>query len=151
MNPRVIAASVAGAVVIFLLGYAIWGVLFVSLMKDGVIQHVGLTRETPNFVALFSSNLVLALLVAFIFEYWSKTRTFLAGLRNGAIIMFLISLSEDLSFMGYMHLYEGFMPVVVDVLAETLRVSLAGGAIGAVLGWMTKRVERRRSEEQRIG
>ena len=60
-------------------------------------------------------------------------------MRNGAIIMFLISLSEDLSFMGYMNLYEGFMPVVIDVLAETLRVSLAGGAIGVVLGWMSKR------------
>jgi hypothetical protein len=63
-------------------------------------------------------------------------------LRNGAIIMFIITLSKDLSFMGYMNRYEGFMPVVVDVLAETVRVSLAGGVIGAVLGWMTKRTEK---------
>ena len=92
MNFRVLAATVAGAVVIFVLGYAIWGALFTSLMNEGVIQHPGLEKETPNFVALFSSNLVLAFLVAVIFEYWSKTRTFVAGLRNGAIIMFLITL-----------------------------------------------------------
>jgi hypothetical protein len=139
MNLRVLAATVAGAVVMFILGYAIWGVLFASLMKEGVIQHARLTKETPNLFALFASNVGVAFLVAFIFEYWSKTRTFVAGLRNGAIIMFIISLSEDLSFVGYMNLYEGFKPVVVDVLAETLRVSLAGGVIGAVLGWMTPR------------
>jgi hypothetical protein len=138
MNFRVLVATVAGAVVIFVLGYAIWGGPFASLMNEGVIEHAGLERETPNFVALFGSNLVLAFLVACIFEYWSKSRTFLAGLRNGAIIMFLITLSKDLSFMGYMNLFEGLMPVLVDVLAETVRVSLAGGTIGAVLGWMTK-------------
>ena len=27
------------------------------------------------------------------------------------------------------------MPVIVDVLAETVRVALAGGAIAAVLAW----------------
>jgi hypothetical protein len=145
MKMRVLASTVAGASVIFMLGYAIWGGLFVSLMKEGVIQHAGLTKETPNFVALFSSNLLLAFLVAFTFECWSKTRTFVGGLRNGAIIMFIISLSEDLSFMGYMNLYEGFMPIVVDVLAETVRVSLAGGVIGATLGWMTRSAEPARS------
>jgi len=141
MTLRVLAATVAGAVAIFVLGYAIWGVLFTSLMNEGVIQHPGLEKETPNFVALFSSNLVLAFLVAFIFEYWSKTRTFVAGLRNGAIIMFLITLSKDLSFLGYMNLFERLMPIVLDVLAETVRVSLAGGVIGAVLGWMSERAE----------
>ena len=52
--------------------------------------------------------------------------------------MFLIILSKDLSFMGYLNLYKGFTPVIVDVLAETLRTSLAGGVIGAVLGLMSK-------------
>ena len=139
MNVRVLAAAVAGAIVIFVLGYAIWGVVFASVMHDGVTQYPGLTKETPNFVALFSSNLALAFLVAFVFEYWSKSRTFVAGLRNGALIMFFIILSKDLSFLGYMNLYQGFKPVVVDVLAETARVALAGGVIAAVLGWMNKR------------
>jgi len=49
--------------------------------------------------------------------------------------MFLVALSTDLSFLGYMNLFRGFMPVIVDVLAETVRVALAGGAIAAVLVW----------------
>jgi len=53
----------------------------------------------------------------------------------------LIALSKDLSFMGYMNLFKGFTPVLVDVFAETVRVSLAGGAIGAVLGMMSKDAE----------
>jgi hypothetical protein len=141
MNIRVLASAVTGAIVIFFLGYAIWGVLFADSIHDGVTQYPGLTKETPNFIALFSSNLVLAFLVAFIFEYWCRTRTFVAGLRNGAIIMFLITLWKDLSFTGYMNLYQGLQPVVFDVLAETVRVSLAGGVIAAVLGWMNRKAD----------
>jgi hypothetical protein len=40
--------------------------------------------------------------------------------------------------MGYMNLYKTIAPVVVDVLAETARTSLAGGAIGTVLGLMNQ-------------
>jgi hypothetical protein len=54
----------------------------------------------------------------------------------GAIIGVLIHLSWKLSLMGYMNLYKRIAPVVVDVLAETARTSLAGGAIGMVLGLM---------------
>src|SRR5688500_10804100 len=101
MSVRVLVAAVAGAIVLFMLGYAIWGVLFTSLLNEGVTHHPGLEKESPNLVALFSSNLALAFLVTVIFEYWSTSRTFVAGLRNGAIIGFLICLTKDLSFLGY--------------------------------------------------
>ena len=139
MSLRVLAATVAGAIVLFMLGYAIWGVLFTELLNEGVTHHPGLEKETPNLLALFSSNLALAFLLTVIFEFWSRSRTFLAGLRDGAIIGFLICLAKDLSFLGYMNLFERPTPIVLDLLAETLRVSLAGGVIGAVLGWMAER------------
>ena len=53
-------------------------------------------------------------------------------------MMLLIALSKDLSFMGYQNLFIGFIRVIVDVLSETARVSLAGGVIGAVLGMVSK-------------
>jgi hypothetical protein len=101
----------------------------------------GLNKNPPDFVPLALANLVLAFLLAFIFEHWANVRTFVGGLKSGAIIMFLIALSKDLSFMGYMNLFKGFTPVLVDVFAETVRVSLAGGAIEAVLGMMSKDAE----------
>jgi hypothetical protein len=141
MKFRILAAAVAGTVVIFSLGYLIYGMLLVSFMQDNLIQYPGLNKNPPDFVSLALSNLVLAFLLAFIFEHWANVRTFAGGLKSGAIIMFLIGLSKDLSFMGYMNLFKGFTPVVIDVLAETVRVSLAGGVIGAVLGMMRKDAE----------
>ena len=141
MKFRILAAAVAGTVVIFSLGYLIYGMLLVSFMQDNLIQYPGLNKNPPDFVSLALSNLVLAFLLAFIFEHWANVRTFAGGLKSGAIFMFLIGLSKDLSFMGYMNLFKGFTPVVIDVLAETVRVSLAGGVIGAVLGMMRKDAE----------
>ncbi len=141
MNARVLLASFAGAVTIFVLGYLIYGVLLVSYLKEHMVQYAGLNKEpTPDFVPLFLSNLVLAFLLAYTFDNWLKIRTVIGGLKTGAIIMLLIGLSKDLSFMGYMNLFKGFAPVIVDVLAETLRVALAGGVIGGVLGLMNKAV-----------
>ena len=142
MKIRVLAAAVAGALVIFVLGYLIYGLLLVSYLKDNMNQYAGLNKEPmPDFVPLFLSNLVVAFLLAFIFEYWAKVRTFVGGLKSAAIIMFLIALSKDLSFLGYMNLFKGFTPVVVDVLGETVRVAIAGGVIGKVLGLMSKEGE----------
>jgi hypothetical protein len=139
MNTRVLLASGAGAITLFVLGYLIWGMLLGSYFKDNTIQYAGLIKQpTPNLVSLFLSNLVLAFLVALIFDQWASIRTFVGGLIGGAIIGFLIHLSWKLSLMGYMNLYKEFTPVVVDVLVETTRTSLAGGVIGTVLALMNK-------------
>jgi hypothetical protein len=144
MKARVLVAAVAGAPIIFALGYLIYGMLLLSYMRDNTIQYPGLNKEPPDFVPFVLSNLVLAFLLAFVFEHWANVRTFVGGLKSGAIIVFLIILSKDLSFMGYLNLYKGFTPVIVDVLAETLRTSLAGGVIGAVLGLMSKPAGRKK-------
>lgn len=138
---RVLVATVTGAVTIFVLGYLIYGVLFASLMKENTIQYVGLYKDPPDFVILILKNIVQAFLLVFIFEYWAGIRTFLGGLKGGAIIMFLITLSVNLSLMSYMNLHQGYIPSILDVLGETVRAGLAGGVIGAVLGLMNKNAE----------
>lgn len=142
MKIRVVAATFAGGLVIFVLGYLIYGMLLVSYLKENMIQYAGLNKEpVPDFVPLFFSNLVVAFLLAFIFEYRAKVRTFVGGFKSGAVIMLLIALSKDLSFLGYMNLFRGFTPVIVDVLGETVRVAIAGGVIGQVLGLMSQEKE----------
>jgi hypothetical protein len=39
MKFRILAATVAGTVIIFSLGYLIYGVLLVSFMQDNLIQY----------------------------------------------------------------------------------------------------------------
>ena len=133
---RILLATLAGAITLFVLGYLIWGMLLASYFKDNDIQYAGLSKQPPNLVSFFLSNLALAFLLAFVFDQWASISTFVGGLGGGAMIGVLIHSSWKLSLMGYMNLYKKLTPVFVDVLAEAARTSLAGGAIGTVLGLM---------------
>lgn len=138
MNIRAILASLAGAVTLFILGYLIWGILLGTYFNANEIHYEGFIKQPPNFISLFLSNLSFSFLIAFIFHKWALIRTFAAGLIGATIIGFLIHAGIKLSLVGYANLYKEVTPVIVDVLTETARTSLAGGVIGAVLGWNSK-------------
>jgi hypothetical protein len=137
---RVLAATVAGGIAFFGLGFVIYGLLLDPYMKANMIQYAGLMKEPmPDMVPLIAANLANALLFAFIFDYWAGIRTFVGGLKGGAILMFLISVTIDLQFLAFMNLWKGgFVPVIVDIIAATILGTLAGGVIGLVLGLMNK-------------
>ncbi|MEQ1764606.1 MAG: hypothetical protein ABL984_15865 [Pyrinomonadaceae bacterium] len=136
MNLRLLAGTAAGAITLFLLGYLIWGIVLASYMKENTFQYAGLIREPPDLIVLIISNVVMAFMLAFVIEYWASARTFLGGLKVGAILGFLFALSIDIGELGYMNLYRGYAIIAVDVLGETLRDAVAGGVIGTVLGLM---------------
>jgi hypothetical protein len=57
---RVLLATVAGAITLFVLGYLIWGMLLASYFKDNEIQYAGLSKQpAPSLVSFFLSNLAL--------------------------------------------------------------------------------------------
>lgn len=136
MIMRVLAGTLAGAITLFVLGYLIYGILLISYMKANTFQYAGLVRDTPDLIVIFLSNLVMAFMLAVVIEYWASIRTFVGGMKVGAILGFLVALSIDLGELGYMNLYRGYALIALDVLGETLRDGIAGGVIGAVLGLM---------------
>ena len=142
MLMRVLAATVVGGITIFVLGFLIYGMLLDPYMKANMVEYAGLIKDPPGWAALVGANMANALLFAFIFDKWAGIKTFVGGLKGGAIIMFLISVSLDLQFMAFMNLWKGGpLPVVVDIIGATVLGALAGGVIGAVLGMMNKSSE----------
>jgi hypothetical protein len=139
MNMRILVATVAGGVTLFLLGWLVYGVLLSDFMKTNMVQYPGLMKEPmPDMVPLVLANLVLAALFAFVFDYWASIRTFMSGLIGGVVLMFLISLYFDLSALSFMNLMKGITPVIVDVVAATSIGAITGGVVGLVLGLMHK-------------
>lgn len=140
MLVRVLAATVAGGIAFFVLGFLIYGLLLDPYMKANMIQYPGLMKEPmPDWAPLVASNLVNALLFAFVFDYWAGIRSFVGGLKGGAILMFLTAVTLDLQFMAFMNMWKGGpLPVIVDIIGATVLGALAGGVIGAVLGLMNK-------------
>ena len=141
MNIRALLATVAGAITVFVLGYLIFGLLTAPYVKEVAIQYAGLRKEPPDFTLLILKNIVQALLLVFIFEYLAGIRTFLGGLKNGAIVMLLVTLSGNLNLLSIMNLNTGVRAEILDVLGETVRFAIGGGVIGGVLGLMNGRAE----------
>ncbi len=136
MVARVVAATFAGGVVMFVLGFLIYGIALDAFMKANMVQYTGLIKETPDFILLGVANLTYAFLLAFIADYWARVRTFAGGAKLGAIVAFLFALTLDLMFMAFMNLYSTFLVVIVDIIASTVMGAIAGGVIGLVLGKM---------------
>lgn len=139
MLTRVLGATVAGGIAFFILGFLIYGlVLDPMVMKPNMKEYAGLMNETPVWVPLVLANFVSAFLLAYIFEQWAGIRTFIGGMRGGAIVWFLISLSFQLMFAAFMNLSKNYTPAVADVVGSTVMGALGGGVIGSVLGMMNK-------------
>ena len=57
-----------GGLVLFLLGYLVYGVLFASFFATNVGTATGVTREPFNFVALLLGQLAFAAILTMIFN-----------------------------------------------------------------------------------
>jgi hypothetical protein len=136
---RVLAATLAGGIAMFGLGYVIYALILDPYIKMHTIQYGGLMKEPmPDLVPLFCSNLVGAFLFALVFDQWAGIRTFAAGLVGGALLMFLIVLMIDLQYLAFMNLAKDGVPLILDVLGATVLGSLSGGVIAFVLGLFYK-------------
>lgn len=140
MLTRVLAATVAGGIIFFALGFVVYGlILDPMVMKPNMNPEAAkLMKESPNFVPLVLSNFVSAFLLAYIFEQWASIRTFVGGMKAGAIIWFLIGLSFQLMFLAFMNMFTGYTPMIADIIGSVIMGAIGGGVIGAVLGVMNK-------------
>ncbi len=139
MLTRVLAATVAGGIAFFILGFVIYGlILDPMVMKPNMITYPGLMKETPVWVPLVLANFVSAFLLAYIFDKWATISTFVGGLQGGAIVWFLISLSYQLMFIAFMNMSKNYTPAIADVLGALVMGGIGGGVIGQVLGMMNK-------------
>lgn len=139
MLTRVLAATVAGGVAFFILGFLVYGlILDPTVMKPNMNTYAGLMNETPLWIPLVLANFVNAFYLAYIFDKWASIRTFIGGLKGGAVVMFLIALAFQLMFMAFMNLSKNYIPFVADVLGSTVMGAIGGGVIGQVLGMMNK-------------
>lgn len=137
MVARILAATVAGAITIFVYGFLVWGMVLADAMQPHMNTYEGLMKAMPDWPFLVAANFVNALYLAFILD-WSGRRNFASGATAGAIISFLVSLTIQLMYIAFMNFHKNYIPVAVDLVATTVMGALAGGVIGLVLGKMYK-------------
>lgn len=134
MNNRVLLAALVGGVAFFLMGWLVWGILLMDMMREMCPGMAGIEKNPPDMVPLFLGNLVAGLFTALLFSRWAGINTFMGGLQAGAWVFGLIALSFDFTFMGTTTAMT-WGGVVVDVVANTVVGAIVGGVVGWVLGY----------------
>ena len=139
MLVRVLAATVAGGLVFFCVGYVLFGIVLDPVMKPYMNDFPGMMKgPMPDLPFLALWNLTMAGLFAVVFEQWAGIRTFVAGLKGGFILMLFVVLIIDLQYVAFTNIFKGPIAFIIDVVAATALGTLAAGVVGAVLGMMNK-------------
>ena len=117
--------SVVGAIVYFLLGWLLYGILF----KDIYPQHPELSH-TMFFI--FLGCLFFAMLLAYVFTKWASITTCLTGAKAGAVLGLLYSAS--MNFFMYSGMEINYQNMFLDMVLTLISGGITGAAIAYVVG-----------------
>lgn len=137
MKIGTLLSALAGGIVMFLLGFLIFGVLLADFFKASMPQYPGLIKDPPVVWAIFLFNLVWAWLIAFVLDY-ARTSGWAEGAKTGAIVLFAIGLGSDLDHVAFMNVFTSLSPALVHLLVVTFLGAAAGAVIGLVIGYFPR-------------
>ena len=142
MIVRVIVAGIVGAIVSFMLGWIIWGMLLANYFAS-TLSATGKTviATEPRFVPLVAAQLAFGFFYAFILEKWAGARSLASGAFAGTVIGCFMAVCIDLmndAFLVNMHVGANTPVMLVDIAAATVVGACIGAAEGLVLGLMSK-------------
>lgn len=132
MNAKTWIAAAAAFVVMFLLGFLLYGVLLMDFYTANAGTATGVMKETPNFLWLIVGEFLGALTLTLILV-WAGARTAGDGLRKGAIFGFLVTLAIGFVWLGTANI-SNLTSTLVDPFVSAVRFGAAGWVIGKILG-----------------
>ena len=129
---RFLTGTIAGAVILFVLGWLFWTVLFAGFFEGQMGSAQGVPKEPPVWWAQIVGTLALAALYTLIIQ-WRGASSVIEGMKTGAIAGFLIWLGVDLILFSVWNV-NTLGGSLVDPVLELVRTGIAGGVIAAVAG-----------------
>jgi hypothetical protein len=135
MTPqRFIVATVVGGLVLFVVGYLIWGLGLMGYFEAQSIGPEGMTKteEEMSLPLIFLSNLIYGAFLTLTVGVWAGKRSFGPGFTAGLLVGLLGSLAMTAMFLASMN----FMTLtghLVDTLASGVWAGIGGGVIALIL------------------
>lgn len=128
-------ATLVGFIVLFILGWLIYGLLLMDFYANNAGTTGGVMRPDDEMVwwALILGNLFQTYLLVYIFGNWANITTFSAGLKAGAIIGLIMGLAVNLSMYGTSNIMN-LTATLVDPIVSAVIMGITGGIIGVMLG-----------------
>ena len=134
MNSRTILAALVGAIVSFLMGWLIYGLLLMDYMQGNVQTYEGLMKpEEDAMIGYVLGSIIQAILMCYILNS-AGVKSLGKGAIMGAIISLLISAWMGTFYLTAMNWYTSNTAFIVELLASGVMGLVIGGAIGWMLG-----------------
>jgi hypothetical protein len=128
---KFILASLIGGVVLFLLGGLFYAVLFMDYFN--AVAAPGVYKAEPVMWSILIGELFAGAFLSLIFTRWASIKTFVTGLKNGALIGIILGLGMGFTFYGAANMYD-IPSMLFDAVLGAIRFGIAGGFIGWFLG-----------------
>jgi len=128
MNNRVLVGGIIGGVVVFFLGYLLYGMAFSSLFDQHTMAGISRSMEEFGWLHLILGNLFYGFLMAYILHK-ANTVTFGSGATVGMIVGLLMGLAGNLTAHGTTHIHT-MTGHLIDVVVVTIMMTVVGGVIG---------------------
>jgi hypothetical protein len=132
MDMKILKGTLFGGIAYFLLGWLVYGILLMDFSMANYNQCMNRPEADMIWWAMIVSNLVYALFLTLILK-WSGAKGLIDGLKTGALIGLLLSLTLDLSFYSMTTMFNSFGVIWIDIVASTFMAAVIGGII--VLLW----------------
>lgn len=132
---RCILGTLVGGVILFFVGFLIYGILFVDFFEANAGTAVGVARDSPNFMALAGGQLLWsgALTLAL---GWKGAASVGDGLKVGATLGVLFFLGIDLTLYATTNM-SNLTGALVDAALATALFAVTGAGIVLVIGRKT--------------
>ena len=132
MNTKCLVAAVAGAVVLFIGGFLVYGILLAGLLESNMGSATGVMKETPNFLWLVVGQLASGGVLATVLG-WKGASDAASGARSGAGIGLLLSIAFGFVMLGTMNI-TNLTWTLVDIVVSAVLWGAAGAVVGIMLG-----------------
>lgn len=128
-----VAAVLAGAIVVYAVGYVIFDTVFASFYAANAGSATGVFRESQVLWAVLVGCVCYAALITFTMNRGGGTASVATGAQVGAIVGLLLWGTVDFVFYGAMNL-NNLTVTVLDPILEFVRGGISGAVIALVLG-----------------
>ena len=120
-------ATIVAAIVMFFLGYFIWGLAMVDYYASHTLTEF--MRDEPDMVFIFVSNLIGAFALSTIYSKWSDSHSFGDGFNFGVWIGIFAGISFALLGYGTGNLMD-MTGYLTDGVVSLIYWAIVGGVIG---------------------
>jgi len=135
MNTKTILATAAGAVINFLGGWVVFGMVLAGFYMSNTKTYEGLSKgEMPDLTFIFISGIFSAYLVTYLLRRaGSKEFTFAAGFKHGLVVYFCMAAWVNLSIYSFYNLMNLTL-VFTDIFVQAIFGGVNGGIMALILG-----------------